>query len=166
MAQGIIQDNMARPEGKDLTVKNVSENIKVPPELQEAYERTVIAGMKVMFSKESHQFMLKEIQKPGSMGEKLGKSIAGLLLILYKESNQSMPPQVIIPAGLELLMQAADFLKNTKIGEPSNEEIGNAMEIMITTIMEKFGVPPEKFAEALNNFDNSKIPAASQQMGA
>lgn len=166
MAQGLIQDSMARPEGEDLSLESIKSNIKIPPELQDAYERTVIAGMKVMFSKESHQFMLKEIQKPGDMGDKLGQSVAGLMLMLFKESNQSMPPQIIIPAGLELLMQAADFLKNTKMGEPTNEELGRAMQVMINTVMKGFGLKPEQFAQALNNFDNSKIPAAGEQMGA
>jgi hypothetical protein len=166
MAQGLIQDKMSRPEGEDLTLENIQSNIKIPPELQEAYERTVIAGMKVMFSKESHQFMLKEIQKPGDMGDKLGQSVAGLMLMLFKESNQSMPPQVIIPAGLELLMQAADFLKNTNMGKPTNEELGRAMQVMINMIMQGFGLKPEQFAQALNSFDNSNIPAAAEQMGA
>lgn len=165
MAQGLIQDKMARPEGGDLTLESVKKNIKVPPELQNAYERTVIAGMKMMFSKESHGYMLKELQKPGDLGDKLGKNIAGLMLLMFKESNKTMPPQVIIPAGLELLMQAADFLKNTKMGEPTNEELGRAMQVMITTVMQGFGLKPEQFAQALNNFDNSKIPAANQQMG-
>jgi hypothetical protein len=61
MAKGLIQDKMARPEGDDLDTETIKENIKMPPELQEAYERVVIAGMKVMFSKESHKLMLDEL---------------------------------------------------------------------------------------------------------
>ena len=31
MATGIIQEGMGRPEGDDLSTKDVSENINVPP---------------------------------------------------------------------------------------------------------------------------------------
>lgn len=162
MATGIIQDKMGRPQGDDLTTEVVTKNIKMPPELQEAYERVVIAGMKVMFSKESHRAMLQEIQRPGPMAERLGKGIAGLMLMLFKESNASMPPNVIIPAGVQLLMEAVDFLRKSGLEKPTNADIGDGIEIMIATILGKFGVAPEKMAELLNQYSNENIP----EMGA
>ena len=166
MATGLIQDEMGRPEGDDLTKKSVEENIKMPPELQEAYERVVIAGMKVMFSKESHKAMLKELQREGPMDQRLGKGIAGLMLLLFKESNGTMPPAVIIPAGMKLMMEAVDFMRETDLGQPTNAEIGSGMQIMISTILEKFGVAPDKMEQMLNQYSNENIPAAPQQMGA
>jgi len=162
MATGIIQDKMARPEGDDLSTKTVTDNIKMPPDLQKAYDRVVIAGMKVMFSKESHRVMLQEIQRPGPLDQRLGKGIAGLMLMLFKESNGSIPPNVIIPAGVKLLMEAVDFLRDSGLEKPTNADIGNGMEIMISTILEKFGVAPDKMAQMLNQFSNENIPAAPQ----
>jgi hypothetical protein len=162
MATGIIQDKMGRPDGDDLTTKAVTKNIEMPPELQEAYERVVIAGMKVMFSKESHRAMLQEIQKPGPMGERLGKGIAGLMLMLFKESNETMPPAVIIPAGVNLLMEAVDFLRKSGLAKPTNAEIGDGIETMMSIVLEKFGVAPDKMAQMLNQYSNENIP----EMGA
>ena len=166
MATGLIQDEMGRPEGDDLTKESVEENIKMPPELQEAYERVVIAGMKVMFSKESHKFMLKELQREGPMDQRLGNGIAGLMLLLVKESNNTIPPEVIIPAGMKLMMEAVDFMRETGLGQPTNAEIGGGMQIMISTILEKFGIAPDKMEQMLNQYSNENIPAAPQQMGA
>ena len=163
MAEGLIQDKMARPDGDDLSVETIKENIKMPPELQEAYERVVIAGMKVMFSKESHKLMLDEIQKEGPIGQKLGMGIAGLMLLLVKESNNTIPPEVIIPAGVNLLSRAADFIRKSEIEKITNADIGNAMEVMISTILQKFGVEPEQMAEMLNQYSDENIPA---EMGA
>lgn len=166
MATGIIQDQMARPEGEELTPEAVSENIQMPPELQEAYDRVVLAGMKIMFSKDSHKLMLKELQKPGPVGQKLGQGIAGLMLILVKESNNSIPPAVLIPAGIQLMMQAVDFMRKTGMEKVTNQDIGDGMELMIMTLMEKFGASPEKVQQMLNQFDNQNVQAAAQQMGA
>jgi len=163
MAKGLIQDKMARPEGDDIDVETIKENIKMPPELQEAYERVVIAGMKVMFSKESHKLMLDELQKEGPVGQKLGMGIAGLMLLLVKQSNGTIPPEVIIPAGVNLLSRAADFIRKSKIEKITNANIGDAMEVMISTILQKFGVGPEQMAEMLNQYSDENIPA---EMGA
>ena len=163
MAKGLIQDKMARPDGEDLDTEAIKENIKMPPELQEAYERVVIAGMKVMFSKESHKLMLDELQKEGPVGQKLGMGIAGLMLLLVKESNNTIPPEVIIPAGVNLLSRAADFIRKSQIEKITNADIGDAMEVMISTILQKFGVEPEQMAEMLNQYSDENIPA---EMGA
>lgn len=165
MATGIIQDQMARPEGEELTPEAVTENIQMPPELQDAYDRVVLAGMKIMFGKDSHKLMLKEMQKPGPVGQKLGQGIAGLMLILFKESNNSMPPSVLIPAGIQLLMQAVDFMRKAGVEKVTNADIGDAMELMISTLLEKFGASPEKVQQMLNQFDNQNVDAAAQQMG-
>lgn len=159
MAKGIIQDKMARPEGDDIDTETIKKNINMPPELQEAYERVVIAGMKIMFSKESHKLMLGELQKEGPIGQKLGTGIAGLMLLLFKESNQTMPPEVIIPAGINLLSRAADFIRKSQIEKITNADIGDAMEVMISTILQKFGVGPEQMAQMLNQYSNENIPA-------
>jgi hypothetical protein len=163
MANGLIQENMARPEGDDLDTETIKNNIQMPPELQEAYDRVVIAGMKVMFSKESHKLMLDELQKEGPIAQKLGMGIAGLMLLLFKESNETIPPQVIIPAGVNLLSRAADFIRKSGIDSITNADIGNAMELMISTILQKFGVSPEQMEQMLNQYSNENIPA---EMGA
>ena len=159
----IIQDKMGRPEGEDLNTEAIKDNIKMPPELQEAYERVVIAGMKVMFSKESHKLMLDELQKEGPMGQKLGIGIAGLMLLLIKESNGTIPPEVVVPAGINLLTRAADFIRKSKIEKITNGDIGDAMEVFISTILEKFGVDPAKMNDMLNQYSNENIPS---EMGA
>lgn len=163
--EGLIQESMARPQGEELTLESVKQNIKMPPELQEAYERVVIAGMKVMFDQNTHRAMLREITKPGPMGDKLGQGVAGLLLMLVKEGNNTMPPAVLIPAGLELIMQAVDFVRRAELGTVTNEDIGRAAEVMITTLMGKFGADPARLEQVLNQFDNAGVDAAAQQMG-
>lgn len=168
MATGLIQDQMARPddESADLTPEVIKKNMKIPPELQSAYDRVVLAGMKLMFSEQSRDFIQKQLSGGGPIGPKLGESIAGLMLMMFAQSNKTMPPQVIIPAGLELLSQAADFLRKSKLTPLSNKDFGDATEIMITTILQKFGVTPDKMPQLFAQFNNQKANAAAGQMQA
>lgn len=163
--EGLIQQGMARPQGDELTLEAVKQNIQMPPELQEAYERVVIAGMKMMFDQKTHRAMLAELNKQGPMGDKLGRGVAGLLLLLFQESNGTLPPAVMIPAGMELIMQAVDFVRRGELAEVTNEDIGRAIEVLIMTLMQKFGADPARIEQMLNQFDNAQVDAASQQMG-
>jgi hypothetical protein len=52
---------------------------------------------------------------------------------------------------------------NTKMEKITNADIGEAMEAMISTILQKFGVGPEEMAQMLNQYSNENIPA---EMGA
>lgn len=168
MATGVIQNKMARPNGQELNLDNVKNHIKMPPALQEAYQRVVLAGMKVMFSEQTHQLMLKEMDGPGDIAEKLGRGVAGLMLLLFKQSNKTIPPQVMIPAGMDLLMQAADFVRQTNMAQVQNKDISDATEIMVGTLIQAFGGKPQNVFQMAGNFDRSKIKAAQapQQMGA
>jgi len=157
MAEGMIAENMG-----ELSSDKVAEGIKMPPELQEAYERVVIAGMKVMFSKQTHQYFIDQLQAEGQMAQKLGQGVAGLMMFLFKESNQTIPPEVIIPAGIRLLTKAADFINQSGKAKVSNQEIGDAMELMITTLLTQFGVAPEQMEELFAQYSDQNIqdPAA------
>lgn len=162
--QGILNQNMARPDAEDeISPEQVRKDMKLPPELQNAYERVVVAGMKMMFSKETNKYMLKQLEGPGSMAEKLGNGIAELMLALFMQSNKTMPPQVIVPAGTELLVQAADFIRKGGIAKVTNRDIGDGIQIMMAKVFQAFGIDPNKLFQKIGQFDPSQLPQMAQQ---
>lgn len=164
---GILNQNMARPDDSDeISPEQVRKDMKLPPELQNAYERVVVAGMKMMFSKETNKYMLKQLEGPGSMAEKLGNGIAELMLALFMQSNKTMPPQVIVPAGTELVVQAADFIKKSGLAKITNRDIGDGIQIMMAKVFEAFGIDPNKLFQKIGQFDPSQLPQMAQQMQA
>lgn len=153
--------DQAPPQGGegDFSPASVRAGMHLPPGLQDAYERVVAAGMKVMFDPATHDQMTQLLQQPGSMGEKLGKGIAGLMLLLYQQSNKTLPPQVIIPAGIELASHAVDFLKQAG-QEVQMQDVGEGVTIFLTTIMQKFGLDPSK---VIAHVDGAQQPDQQQQ---
>lgn len=163
--QGILNQNMARPDAQDeITPEQVRKDMKLPPELQNAYERVVVAGMKMMFSKETSKYMLQQLESPGSMAEKLGNGVAELMIALFMQSNKTMPPQVIIPAGTELVVQAADFIKKSGLAEVTNRDIGDGVQIMMSQVFRQFGIDPDQLFQKIGQFDPSQIEQMAQQM--
>jgi hypothetical protein len=120
----------------------------MPKEFQEAFARVVKAGMKVIFSKETHEDIIQLLnQNEGDISETLGNQIASLMALLYKKSNQTMPGEVIVPAGTYLLAQAAEFLEKVTGEEIGPDIIAVAMQTMIDALMTGFGVDPKQFTQ-------------------
>lgn len=139
--EGLIQSEQPADSRDDLTAEKVTQGIQIPAELQDAYGRVVAAGMSAMFSEKSNKAAVGAMMRgQGSVAEKLGQAIAGLLGMLVKTSNNTIPPQILIPAGVELLIQAADFLRKAKLAEINNQVIGDAMDVMVTTIFKAAGL--------------------------
>jgi hypothetical protein len=120
----------------------------IPVNFQEPFSRVVKAGMKVMFSEQTHDMMIEELSQEGDLGQRAGQAIAGLMLLLYQKSNQTMPGEVIIPAGTYLLSEAADFIEKITGEEVTPDILADAMQVMIDTLCEKFGIPPENLVAA------------------
>ena len=160
MENGIIQQNIE----SGLSPDEIQKQMKIPPELQRPYDRLVLAGMKVMFGQDSHQIMLKQLQKPGPISQKLGEGIGALVVMMFKESNGNLPPQVLIPAGVTLLLHAADFIKRSGMAEIANGDIGDAMETMVGILFKTFGIDPQKMVQLAGNYsqDAVKQGAAAQ----
>lgn len=128
----------------------ISEQISqsMPKEFQEAFARVVKAGMKVIFSEETHEDVIQLLSKSeGDVGEMLGGQIANLMAMLYQKSNNTIPGEVIVPAGTYLLAQAAEFLETVTEEEMAPEIIAQAMQTMIDSLMRGFGVDPQKFSQ-------------------
>lgn len=113
----------------------------LPPNMQKPFQAVIVAGMKVLFSPSTNSQVMKQIEQPGAMGSKLGQGIAGLMAMLFDQSQRSIPPQLMIPAGIILMSQAAVFLNKSSI-PVSVQDFGAAMQIMIETLLKAFKVDP------------------------
>jgi hypothetical protein len=127
----------------DLWQKHI--NAKLTPAKQQALNRIVVAGMKVMFDKQTHQMMLKELDAPGDIVQKLAEAATRLMIMLFHNSNGSMPQDLIIPAGGVLIAKACEFLNQT--GETVTEQqFGQAMASMSKLIVKAASSPNDQAA--------------------
>lgn len=121
----------------------------IPPNLQEAFARVVQAGMKVMFSKETHQMFIEQINQEGDLAQNIGEGMAGLMMLLLKKSNGTMPTAVMVPAGTYLMMQGADFLEKVTGEQITPEILSSAMEAMISVLLKQAGIDKNRFDQGM-----------------
>jgi hypothetical protein len=142
---GMISSNAQASKLSSLSPEALQAKLHLSPQQAGQLQRIVLAGRKVMFSKQSHHMMIEQLQGPGPIAQKLGEGTAGLMALLMQESKNSLPPSLLIPAGMVLLAYAADFLR--KSGQKvSDADIGEAINVMTSAILHAGGVDADKLA--------------------
>ena len=111
------------------------------PELRDAYERVLVAGKKMMYAPETaeaiHGIILDDAVP---MKNKLGEGIANLLVMMDNQGNGTIPKDVLIPAGVSLMFEAADYMFECGL-EVTPEDLSDGMEMMVYSIYEAYNVP-------------------------
>lgn len=123
---------------EDLTPESARAQMKLPDDLRQVYERVVDGGLKLMFSEQTREQTLQFMQGEGDPAEKMGEGVAAVMATLFKQSNSTMPPQVIIPAGVELLLHAVDVVKKSG-GEWNQDDTAESMANMVEAVFRQFG---------------------------
>jgi predicted peroxiredoxin len=164
--QGLINDTMAAGGDETITPDQIKEKIQMPENLQEAYDRVVLAGMKILFDKSTNQLVMKSLDREGSIGDRIGEGVAGLMSTLFTESNATIPPQVMIPAGIYLVSEAADFLRKAKVEKVTDSDVGDAMARYVEAMIRAFGGKVDQLYALLDQFDNTNVDKAVAQQGA
>ena len=123
----------------DLWQKHI--NTKLDPAKQNALERIVLAGMKVMFSPQTHQMMLQELDAQGDIVDKLAQGTAKLMGLLYQQSRNTMPGDLLIPAGGVLMAKACEFLN--KSGTAVTEDQFRQALVKMSQIIKTMATPAD-----------------------
>lgn len=132
-------------EGEELTPESARAQMKMPPELMKVYERVVDGGLRLMFSEQTREQTLQFMQGEGDPAEKMGEGVAAVMATLFKQSNDTMPPQVVIPAGIELLLHAVDVVRKSG-GEWSQDDTAESIGTMVEAVFRQFGTSMEDVA--------------------
>ena len=133
------------PAGKT-SPEAIRAGLHLQPKEAAQLDRIVLAGRKVMFSQQSHKLFLDQLDGPGTLAQKLGQGVAGLMGLLWQESKQSLPPQLLIPAGMVLVSVAADFLRKGGM-DVTDQDVAGGIEALVTALLQAGGVDPDKVAE-------------------
>jgi hypothetical protein len=139
---------------KQLNPLELQGQIQVPKELQGAMERIVVAGKKLMYSQEVKAQFDEQFnpQNPDPMAEKLAATVFVVVGSLFGESNGTLPPQLLVPAGIFLITDLAQFVEESGIGNVEDAELGQAMELYIGYLansMEGADQQPKQGAEPM-----------------
>lgn len=146
----------------EYTADSVRAQMEIPGDLREAYEKIITAGLKVMFDPTTRKDTLSFINESGGEPAKLAQGVMSVVATLYQQSNGTLPPNLIIPAGIELLVHAADVAKDGGM-EVGNDMLAEAMSELVKQTLQKFGASPEQMQKLMSGLDSEQqAPGAAQ----
>jgi hypothetical protein len=120
-------------------------------ELGDAYDRVLTAGMKMMYSPDNAQLLQQLItDEKIPVENKLGEGVANLLVMMDNAGNGTIPKEVLVPVGVALLLEATDYLYEIGI-EVTEEQLGNALLLMIEGVFVGYGIDPKKMEQFVDD---------------
>ena len=136
-------------DSNDPTIAKVQDAVreKIPPQFRVAVQRIVLAGMKVMFSPETHQLMLRALHSDTDPAHAVGMGVTQLMTLLYRESRGTMPTPAMVPAGILLCCEALDFMERSNMVQVTTDLIDNTVQTVTAYLLQKLGFTPEKMAQ-------------------
>jgi hypothetical protein len=84
------------------------------------------------------------------------------MMLLYRESQQTMPPSLIVPAGVCLLGEAADFIRKGKIEPINNNIIAEAIQVFIEATIQNFGGDTNRMYSLFDQFEKEQQQQTQQ----
>lgn len=136
---------------------------KVPPKLQDAFQRTVKAGLTIMYSPQSNKLMMQQLGKPGDPLQNVGEGAAKLVGLLYRQSHHTMPVSIAAPAAIIFMCEAMDFLEQSGKVEVTKESIDQATQDTAAFVLQLFGVSQDKLHQIVSKQQGQSAPAAPAQ---
>lgn len=101
-------------------------------------DRVLSEGNKLLFGKDTHYQLMDALQGSADISGDLGNGAFNMMGMLLKSSGNSIPGDVILPAGVILLARAAEFLNESGIANVTDDDYENAAHIFSVKIMNAY----------------------------
>jgi hypothetical protein len=146
----------------DMTPEGVRKGMKLPEGMEAAYDKIIKAGLRVMFDPSTREETASFIEESGGDPAKLAEGVTAVVVALFEQSNQTMPPNLIIPAGIELSVHAAEVAANSGMELPK-EAVAEMMAEVVQQILVKFGATPEQMQKMMSGMDSGQSMGQAPQ---
>lgn len=144
-------------EKLEISAESFRAKMTLPPELKKSYEAGVKNGLLMMFGKQAREETLKFFEQAEAIPRALADGIYSVVVFLYTQSNGSMPPQIVIPVGVELLAHAVDVARKAGF-EVSDEDVAEGMGEFVEAVLVATGADPQKMQQMVAGMDSGLSP--------
>lgn len=115
---------------------------------QEAYQRVVIAGGKVLYQPEILKKILALIKSAPNPAAGLAQATALIIKQLVQASKGTMPQSVQIPAAKEIMKMIAEMAQQAGIIQDANAALQQAQQIIAKSVMKSNKLNPSEIQPA------------------
>lgn len=119
----------------------------VPPDMIDPVQRTVAAGMKIMYSPDMRDEMQAALQSQEPIPKRIADNTLGLLLTLDGKTQGGIPAAALFPVALELAAECAEVLENA--GQPvAQQDFNDALLALYAMVGKKLGASDDALMQS------------------
>ena len=124
---------------------------KVPAQNKEQFDRVVLAGKKILFDPKFHANMelVKNPESRKNPVETISTGVAGLMELIYLQSNKKYAPNAVIMGGCVLMCEVLDFAERAYGIQINNQLVANTWKLTMDKVMKRLGITPEALQQAI-----------------
>lgn len=141
---GIIKQ--AAAEGQDYSPAGVRAQMPIPQDKKPAYEAAVAVAKKILYAPQMDKQIGELLNGEGDIGQKLGTGVVGLMALVVDRMGQALPGDMVIPAGVEMVAEAAEYLKDSGV-EVTDADKAEGVGVFIEGVLQKAGVNLDQLAQ-------------------
>lgn len=101
-------------------------------------DRVLSEGNKLLFGKDMHYQLMDSLQGSADISGDLGNGAFNMMGMLLKSSGNSIPGDVILPAGVILLARASEFLNESKTVQVTDDDFEEAAHLFTVKTMNAY----------------------------
>lgn len=136
------------------------------PEEEDAYEKGVIAIMRVLYDSGAADGIVDGAVSAGGSPEAIAKATLALMTSIDEATGGQIPETVLAPLATEALTQIVELVEAAGV-EVGGRGIAQALQIMLLDFMTEYGADPAQIQQALSTVDTDAIgKLIDQQRGA
>jgi hypothetical protein len=145
----------------------------VPPGMEEvsadeqvAYEKVVLAGMRILYGDSTRERVLKSIEAQADMpAQAMGTVITMIMVQMDEKSGGMIPEEVILPAAAELLEHLGELVDAAKVATVDQDVLGQAAQFMLMGMAEQYDFDPDEVKAVLDGVPPNVIEKIVAEQG-
>lgn len=125
---------------------------KLPPTLKDGYDRIIVAGLKIMFSPETHAMALRALQEAiqrRDISSGVALSTVTLIGMVYKASQGKMSIAAAFPAAIVLMCYVFEFLEGAQKITITPPLVAKTTSAVTQGVLKLFGITQQQFAQGI-----------------
>lgn len=135
-----------------IDVNEIIGKIEIPQQFEKIYEKFVLFGMRLMFSRNTiNHFTLAQLKQSNPLPENIGQGIAKLVFYMAERFNYAVPAIVIIPAAMALCLKGYDFLQLSHYPGLNKQVLGASIESTIAEVLRATGKKVEDIPDLIKD---------------
>lgn len=139
----------------EISAASFKSKMQIPQELQSSYDKAVKAGLAMLFSPKVVDQTIEFIGDGSDAPKKIAEGVAGIMGMLVQQSNGTMPGQIIVPVGVELIAHVVEAARKGGI-QISDGDVAEGMAQFVQIILQQSGATPEQMQQALGGMDSGQ----------